>query len=67
MENDLPQTNDTSTETPDLNVNDLANIRSIIDAAVRRGTFTAKEISGVGAAYDKLDKFLTSIESQKQQ
>jgi hypothetical protein len=51
---------------PDLTVSDLNNIRQIIDAAVRRGTFSASEISGVGAAYDKLDKFLNSLNAQQQ-
>jgi hypothetical protein len=51
--------------TPELTVNDLGNIKAIIEAAVRRGTFNANEISGVGAAYDKLANFLSSIQSKK--
>lgn len=51
--------------TPELTVNDLNNVKAIIEAAVRRGTFNANEISGVGAAYDKLTTFLNSISSQK--
>jgi hypothetical protein len=50
-----------ATAQPELTVTDLNNIRAIIDAAVRRGTFSASEISGVGAAYDKLNSFLNSI------
>lgn len=53
--------------TPELTVNDLSNIKAIIEAAVRRGTFNANEISGVGAAYDKLTNFLSSIQNQKPQ
>ncbi|NBO28001.1 MAG: hypothetical protein EBX47_05270 [Synechococcaceae bacterium WB8_1B_057] len=51
--------------TPELTVNDLNNVKAIIEAAVRRGTFNANEISGVGAAYDKLTTFLNSISNQK--
>lgn len=50
---------------PELTVNDLNNVKAIIEAAVRRGTFNANEISGVGAAYDKLTTFLNSISNQK--
>jgi len=49
---------------PELTVNDLNNIKQIIDAAVRRGTFSASEISSVGAAYDKLEKFLNAVSAQ---
>ena len=62
MENQEQSTNVQPVATqPELTVSDLSNIRSIIDAAVRRGTFSASEISGVGAAYDKLNSFLNSI------
>lgn len=52
--------------TPELTVNDLNNLKQIIEAAVRRGTFNAGEISGVGNAYDKLNSFLTAIAKQNQ-
>jgi len=45
----------------ELTVTDLQNIRSIIDAASRRGAFQAAEMSGIGAVYNKLDAFLNSI------
>lgn len=51
---------------PELTVNDLNNLKQIIEAAVRRGTFNAGEISGVGNAYDKLNSFLTAIAKQNQ-
>ena len=50
---------------PELTITDLANVRSIIDAAVRRGAFGAAELSAVGADYDKLDSFLKSVQHQK--
>ena len=69
MENEeqmpVEETSSEAEPTPDLNVTDLVNIRAIIDAAVRRGTFSASEISGVGAAYDKLDKFLNAVSKQE--
>lgn len=50
---------------PDLTITDLANLRAIIDVAVRRGAFSASEVSGVGAAYDKLNVFLNSVAPPK--
>lgn len=50
---------------PDLTVTDLANIRAVIDVAVRRGAFSASEASGVGAVFDKLNNFLNSVAPQK--
>jgi hypothetical protein len=50
---------------PELTITDLANIRSIVDAAVRRGAFGAAELSAVGAAYDKLNSFLNSVQPTK--
>lgn len=46
---------------PELSVTDLKNIRAILDVAVRRGTFGASEISGVGAVFDRLNNFLNVI------
>lgn len=50
---------------PELTINDLANLRAIVDVAVRRGAFNASEASGVGAAFDKLNAFLTAVAPQK--
>lgn len=46
---------------PELTVTDLANIRAIIDVAVRRGAFGAAEAAGVGAVFDKLNNFLNAV------
>lgn len=51
----------------ELSVSDLTNLKSIVDVAVKRGTFNASEISAVGSVYDKLNNFLTSIAAQQQQ
>jgi hypothetical protein len=72
METENAQTNaptvggeQTATQpTPELTINDLANVRSILDVAVRRGVFAANELSGVGAVYDKLNVFLNAISAQ---
>lgn len=43
-----------------LSLQDLQNLAAIVDTAVRRGAFQAAEASTVGAAFDRLNKFLTS-------
>lgn len=50
---------------PELTITDLTNLRSIVEAAVRRGAFGAGEISGVGATFDKLNAFLNAVTQQK--
>jgi hypothetical protein len=64
---ELPQTEAAAPEVvaPELTITDLANLRSIIDVAVRRGVFAATEISAVGATFDKLNAFLNSIQPPK--
>lgn len=53
--------------TPELTVNDLNNIKQVLEAAVRRGAFQAGELSSVGAAYDKLSTFLQAIATQSKE
>jgi hypothetical protein len=65
MDNTQAQTEEQASPQPELTITDLANIRSIVDAAVRRGAFGAAELSAVGAAYDKLNSFLNSVQPQK--
>ncbi len=52
-------------QAPELTITDLANLRSIVDAAVRRGAFGAAEISAVGATFDKLNTFLNAVAPPK--
>lgn len=60
------QTQETAAvQTPELTITDLANLRSIVDVAVRRGVFAANEISAVGATYDKLNAFLVAVAPPK--
>ncbi len=46
---------------PDLNISDLAALRSIIDVASQRGAFKATELESVGKVYNKLNTFLESV------
>lgn len=56
--------NQEQTQTPvqaELSIADLQNIRTLIDVAVRRGSFGATELSSVGAVFDRLNAFLSSV------
>jgi hypothetical protein len=53
------------TVAPELTVTDLQNIRTIIDAASRRGAFGAGEMAGIGAVFNKLDAFLNAVAPQQ--
>lgn len=46
---------------PELNINDLQNIRAIIDTASRRGAFGAAELTSVGSVFDRLNTFLNAV------
>lgn len=65
MEENQTQEPAAAPQTPELTITDLANLRSIVDVAVRRGVFAANEISAVGAAYDKLNAFLNAVAPPK--
>lgn len=51
---------------PDLSLNDLAAVRSIIEVAVSRGAFKAAELEAVGKAFNKLNAFLDSAAPKKE-
>lgn len=51
---------------PDLNLNDLAALRSIVDVASTRGAFRAGEMESVGKVYNKLATFLDSVTAKKE-
>jgi hypothetical protein len=46
---------------PELSINDLKNLRTIVDIAVRRGAFGAAEVSAVGATFDRINSFLNAV------
>lgn len=43
-----------------LNIQDLANIRKILDIASQRGAFKTEEFQVVGAVYGKLNTFVNA-------
>ena len=47
-----------------LSIGDLKNLSVILDVASSRGAFKAAELSAVGTIFDKLSKFLTSLDEQ---
>lgn len=54
------------TSATDLNINDLAAIRSIIEVASSRGAFKAAEMEAVGKVFNKLSAFLESVTAKKE-
>ncbi len=48
----------------ELNIQDLAVMRSVIELATERGTFKAPEMAAVGTLFNKLDQFLKQVEEQ---
>lgn len=50
---------------PDLTINDLQALRSIIDVASQRGAFKPNEMVAVGQTYQKLETFLTAVAQQQ--
>ena len=50
----------------DLNISDLAALKSIIDVASQRGAFRAAELEAVGKTYNKLNTFLEFVTKTEQ-
>jgi hypothetical protein len=46
---------------PELTIQDLNNLRAIIDVASQRGAFKAAEMQAVGSAFNKLNDFLNAV------
>jgi hypothetical protein len=54
-----------ATQNPqDLNIQDLATMKAIIDLASERNAFKPSEMAAVGIVYNKLDLFLKAVEEQ---
>lgn len=51
----------------DLNISDLAALKSIVEVASQRGAFKAAELEAVGKTYNKLNTFLESVTKREQQ
>ena len=52
---------------PDLTVQDLQALKSIIDVASQRGAFKPNEMMTVGQTYSKLEAFLGAVAQQPAQ
>jgi hypothetical protein len=50
---------------PQLSIQDLQNLRAVVDLAVRRGAFGGAEASSVGAVFDRLNTFLNAVAPQQ--
>ena len=50
---------------PDLTVQDLQALKSIIDVASQRGAFKPNEMMTVGQTYSKLETFLAAVANQQ--
>ena len=53
------------TAAPELTIQDLQNIRAIIDVASQRGAFRAAEFEAVGSTFTKLNGFLNAVAPQQ--
>lgn len=53
------------TQAPDLTVQDLQALKSIIDVASQRGAFKPNEMMTVGQTYSKLETFLAAVVQQQ--
>jgi len=51
----------------DLNISDLAALKSIVEVASQRGAFKASELKDVGEAYNKLNNFIARMIRQNQE
>lgn len=60
------EANGKTQESPDLNISDLAALRSIIDVASQRGAFKAAELEAVGKMYNKLNSFIETVTKREQ-
>jgi hypothetical protein len=52
-------------QSPDLTVQDLQALKSIIDVASQRGAFKPNEMMAVGQTYNKLEVFLAAVTQQQ--
>lgn len=58
-------TEETAPASPELTIQDLGNLRAVIDIACQRGAFRAAEMADVGTAFNKLNTFLNAVAAQQ--
>ena len=54
-------------QTPDINLNDIRNILSVIDACASRGAFKGEEMQSVGALRNKVAAFVEANMPQEEE
>jgi len=54
-------------QSPELTVQDLTAMKTIIDVASSRGAFKPNEMTSVGTVYNKLEVFLNAVAEQQSQ
>lgn len=54
-------------QTPDINLNDIRNILSVIDACASRGAFKGEEMQSVGALRNKVAAFVEANLPQEEE
>lgn len=52
-------------QSPDLTIQDLTAMKSVIDVASQRGAFKPNEMTTVGTLYTKLEAFLNAVAEQQ--
>ena len=62
---EAPATEQQQAPAPDLTVQDLTAMKSIIDVASTRGAFKPNEMMTVGQTYNKLETFLAAVAQQQ--
>ncbi len=55
----------TEAQAPDLTIQDLTAMKSVIDVASQRGAFKPNEMTTVGTVYTKLEAFLNAVAEQQ--
>lgn len=53
-------------QSPELTIQDLTAMKSIIDVASSRGAFKPNEMAAVGTVYNKLETFLGAVAQSQQ-
>lgn len=61
-----PAAQEAAPASPDLNISDLAALRSIVEVASQRGAFKATELEAVGKTFNKLNTFLESVTKKEE-
>jgi uncharacterized protein YigE (DUF2233 family) len=61
-----PTAQEAAPAAPDLNISDLAALRSIVEVASQRGAFKATELEAVGKTFNKLHAFLESVTKKEE-